>query len=107
MTREELIARAEDLVAALNQADLDRIVSAFCVGTREAVREEAETLLDQFPDLELEILRTLATGNVVTMQWLARASCDGSHTPRPGVTVADYDPSGRISTQATYLEPAR
>lgn len=105
MTREELIARAEDLVAAWNQADVDRIVSAFCAESRQRVRVDAETLLERYSALEVEILRTVASDNVVTMQWVARAGHNGRQLRRTGVIVADYDISGRIAGYSSYLEP--
>jgi hypothetical protein len=115
MTDEELIARAEDLIAAWNQGDVDRIVSAFCVETRfrdasrpatmtgrEAVRIDAEELLDAYPDLELELRRTVAAGHVVTQEWIARSRA--GLLERAGVTVADYDLAGRIAQFARYWE---
>jgi hypothetical protein len=102
MTQEELIARAEDLIAAWNQGDVDRIVSAFCVEAREAVRVDTEGLLERYPRLELRVLRTVAAGHVVTTEWVARAPRDAHEPGRPGVSVADYDIRGRIARYSRY-----
>lgn len=104
MTQQELIARAEELIAAWNAADVDRIVSAFCVDARERARLEAETELERHPDLELEVLRTVAAGNVVTTEWVARSGPHGDRRARCGVTVSDYDVTGRISRYVRYWD---
>ncbi len=96
--------RAEELIAAWNVADVDRIVAAFGVAQRERVRLEAEALLERFPRLNLEILRTLATGNVVTTELLVRGEPDGMEQAWPGATVADYDLAGRIARYARYWD---
>lgn len=102
MTQEELIARAEDLIAAWNQGDIDRIVAAFSVEARTGVRLEVEALFERFPDVELETLRTVAAGHVVTTEWLARSQRDGQPARRSGVSVADYDARGRIARHRCY-----
>jgi hypothetical protein len=115
MTDEELIARAEDLIAAWNHRDVDRIVSAFCVEARfnditrpqgmtgrEAVRIDAETLLETYPDLELELRRTVAAGHVVTQEWIARSR--QARFERAAVTVSDYDLAGRIAHYVRYWD---
>ena len=115
MTNEELIARAEDLIAAWNQRDLDRIVSAFCAEARfrdvgrpqdstgrEAVRIDAEEMFESFPDLELELRRTVASGHVVTQEWVARSS--ESALERACVSIADYDMTGRIASYVRYCD---
>jgi hypothetical protein len=103
MTQEELIARAQDLVDAWNEGDVDRIVSAFCVEWRETVRLDAERLLERCPSVEIEVLRTMTAGNVVTTEWAARPRAgDQATPPRVGVTVADYDIRGRISRYSRY-----
>jgi hypothetical protein len=104
MTQEELITRAEELIAAWNAADVDRIVSAFCVDARERARLEAEAELERHPDLELEVLRTVAAGNVVTTEWVARSGRNGARQARCGVTVSDYDLTGRIARYVRYWE---
>ncbi len=114
MTDQELIARAEDLIAAWNERDVDRIVSAFCADAelrsgrarpatgREAVRIDAEGLFDAFPDLRLEVRRTISAGHVVTQEWIARSAA--GRLAVAGVTVADYDTAGRIASYARYWE---
>lgn len=123
MTDEELVARAQDLIAAWNHRDVDRIVSAFSVEVRfrdvrsplqltgrEAVRADAEALLAAYHDLELEVRHTVARGNVVTQEWIARATDPrvGQRVERLVRTVADYDGAGRISSYVRYwqAEPA-
>src|SRR5690242_19750808 len=113
MTSQELAARALDLVAAWNAHDVDRIVSAHSVDVRFGegrgllgrgpIRADAEELLAAFPDLQLEPRRSLVAGNVVTLEWIARAT----NLERRGVTVADYDPAGRICALTRYLRPRR
>lgn len=103
MTQEELIARMEDLVAAWNAGDVDRIVSAFCPPGRQTVRLEVEALLARYPDVELQIVRTLAAGTVMTTEWVARGGSAENPGERSGVTVADYDSSGRIARHTRYL----
>ena len=102
MTQEELLARAEDLIAAFNNGDVERIVSAFCVDAREAVRLDAERLLEKCSGVELEVLRTVAAGNVVTTEWVARPRTHGQGDECSGVSVADYDIRGRISRYNRY-----
>jgi len=102
MTQEELLARAEDLIAAWNQGDIDRIVSAFAAETREAGRTDAEGLLERFPDLELEVLRMMPAGNVITTEWVARTRTAGQTAEHAGVIVADYDSRGRIAHYSRY-----
>jgi hypothetical protein len=108
MTPQELIARAEDLLAAWNHRDVDQIVAAFSPevrlhglqrsrGGRGAVRTHAERRLREAPDLRLEAVRTLAIGSIVVQEWIDRGSRRGA-----GVTVADYDLSGRITAIARY-----
>jgi steroid delta-isomerase-like uncharacterized protein len=121
MTDEELIARAHDLIAAWNQRDIDRIVSAFSadvrfrdagsasnLGGREAVRADAEALLGVYDDIELEVSRTVADGNVVTQEFIARGTERegeaGRVVERRAVTVADYDSAGRIASYARYWD---
>jgi len=112
MTDQELIARAEDLSAAWNQRDLERIVCAFSpevrfrdgreppqVG-REAIRADAERMLSAFPDLVLEVRRTVASAQVVTQEWTLRAG--RSRMELAGVSVADYDHAGRIERFSRY-----
>ncbi len=117
MTEEELIARAEDLTAAWNQRDVDRIVAAFhpdvqfrdavsggsALG-RAAVRADAEACLSAFPDLTLAVRRTVATGHVVIQEWMSRTTAPGADEDleRPGLSIADYDPTGRIVSFARY-----
>ena len=104
MTPQELIARAEDLIDAYNHRDVDRIVAAFSPDVhlgdassgrgRDAVRTDAERRFADDPEQRFELVRTLAFGNVVVQEWTDRGTA--------GVTVADYDPSGRIAALARY-----
>jgi hypothetical protein len=107
VTPQELIARAEDLLDAYNHRDVDRIVAAFSPEVRlrdartgrDAVRADAERRFTDDPGLRFELVRTLVFGNVVVQEWTDRESA--------GVTIADYDPSGRISALARYNGSAR
>jgi hypothetical protein len=102
VTPQELIARAEDLLDAYNHRDVDRIVAAFshevCLGGartgREAIRADAEQRFAADPQLRLQAVRTLAFGNIVVQEWSGHGSA--------GVTIADYDLSGRISALTRY-----
>lgn len=102
MTPQELIARAEDLLDAYNHRDVDRIVAAFSPMVRlgdartgrDAVRSDAELRFAEDPEVRFEAVRTLAFGNVVVQEWTDRGNA--------GVTIADYDLSGRIAALAHY-----
>src|SRR4051794_20946813 len=109
MTSQELAARAHDLVAAWNAHDVDRIAAAHCVDVRlrdggqtlvgrGAIRDDAERVLAAIPDLELEPRRSLVAGHAVTLEWTAR----GAGLERHGVTVADYDATGRVCALTRY-----
>jgi hypothetical protein len=104
MTEQELITRAEELIEAWNAGDIDRIAAAFGAAERERIRLAAEELLERFPGLEVEILRTLAAGSVVTTEWVGRTGQEAAHRQWTGVTVADYDVLGRIVKYARYLD---
>jgi len=117
MTAEELIARAYDLIAAWNQRDVDRIVSAFSaevsfqysswasgLAGRQAVRADAEALLRAFEHVELEVKRTLTVGHVVTQEFIARGTDGERLVERGAISVADYDSAGRISSYARYWD---
>jgi hypothetical protein len=127
MTSKELVARLHTLVAAWNERDVDRIVTAFSPEAlfrraagrgdgrgREAARADAEAVLSVIPDLELEIRRTLAVRSVITSEWTARGTsridraAGATAVEWEGVLIADYDRAGQIREfvrHATRLPP--
>ena len=124
MTEKDLLARFGSLMSAWNDRDVDRIVAAFSpesqfrnaatrqiVRGREAVRADAEALLDAFSDLRLEMRRTLAAGSVVTCEWTARGTQRHAQESgiraieQDGVLIADYDGSGQVLALARYETP--
>jgi hypothetical protein len=115
VTEQELVARAEDLIRAWNDRDVDRIVVAHRVdatiralpdglsGTgREAVRADAERLLGAVPDLRLELRRTTVGSNVVVQECVARGTDGGGRFNRDVIAIAEFDAVGRIATFTRY-----
>lgn len=116
MTEQELAARAEDLIRAWNERDVDQIVVAhrfdatiralpdgFSGIGREAVRADAERLLAAVPDLRLELRRTTVGYNVVVQECVARGTDgDGGRFNRDVIAIAEFDATGRIATFTRY-----
>jgi hypothetical protein len=111
VNEQELAARAEDLIAAWNERDVDRLVVAYSVDARlrdpaggatrtgrEAIRADAERVLAAMPDLRFELRRTTVGGNVVVQEWVARAE----HFERDVVVISEFDSAGRITAFTRY-----
>jgi len=77
-----------------------RETSYDAAASREAIRADAERMLSAFPDLVLEVRRTVASAQVVTQEWTLRAG--RSRMELAGVSVADYDHAGRIERFSRY-----
>jgi len=121
MLRKDLLARFDALVAAANDHDTDRVVAAFSpevrvrdgtVGRlafgREAIRVDAETILDAWPELEVRSHHAVLTRGVIACEWTVSPSAPSRFTASwAGVLIADYDAVGQIRALVLYAAPSR
>ncbi len=126
MTERELIVRAEATIAAWNRHDIDAIVAAFSPDARfrdassrpagreighPSVRVDADALFTAFPDMQLEIRRTLGCGAAISQEWTLRGTHvgqlmdvppSGCRIEQDGIFIADYDSAGQIVAFTRY-----
>jgi len=90
MRREELIRLGDEVMEAWNRGDADGVaardardvITADCtlpepIHGRDAGRELTAAYMHAFPDLHVEVTRSLVDGNTLIQEWTATGTHDG------------------------------
>lgn len=90
MRREELVRLGDEGIEAWNRGDADGVaahdaqdvITADCtlpepIHGREASREFVATYMHAFPDLRVEVTRSLVEGDTLIQEWTATGTHDG------------------------------
>ena len=120
-TREQLVAANDATYAAWNAHDPDAVAAVFAVGAelrdagnpepvkgRDAIRERAAGLLEQFPDFHLERVQLIVEPPRNADRWIATAT--HAETGRPvrveGATFTELDDDGLVIRDFNFIDTA-
>ena len=128
MDRDELLQRADDLVAAWNRGDADgvaafyrddsefRDIAAIDVARgREGARHAAHVYMTAFPDLHIIVRTTIVDGDRLAQEWTATGTNDGElkglaatggRVEVDGCTTVAFNEDGTVRASHLYWDVA-